>query len=115
MDATPYIKVSSHAEMRIRKRFGISRSAVRSHAEKAFKYGIHWKSARGILQAYLQEKYNSYNGSANNIKVYNYYIYVFNRTTLITILLLPKQFYKIIDKIKEEHHGKYSNKSYKTE
>jgi len=115
MTAEPNIRITKHAEQRIRKRFGINKRAVDSHAAKAFKYGTHWKNCRGALRNYMEKTIDKQEGAANNAKVYNQYVYLFRGTMLITILQLPRRHHEAARQIKL-NKGKYAeNKGFQSE
>ena len=100
------IHISKHGLKRIKSRCGFNKSTAMRMAEGAMLEGIHFRKTKGALSAHLMGLFSRYNGQANNIKVYNRYVYLFKRNYLITVLHLPKEYHKIVDKLKEEKYGK---------
>lgn len=85
------MRITFHGEQRLRKRAGLPKQAVRHNAELALEYGLDHRQARGALQRYLAMLYNRYNGTGNNIRVYNDFVYVFHNEILITVLNVPPE------------------------
>ena len=82
-------KITRHGAKRMRQRLGVPLSAVKRCADKALQEGVCHSDATGHLAGYISMLYNSYGGAANNIRVYNGFVYIFNNCVLITILTLP--------------------------
>ena len=80
--------VSRHAEMRLKERTGINRSAMQRMADKAFDIGIQHKETKGNLHKWVSSVYLSY-GKANNIRLYGDKAYIFCDLTLVTVLQIP--------------------------
>ncbi len=93
--------VTHHAEKRIRQRLGINKSAVDRTAEKALQYGITHAETKGKLSRHLDGIF-LLNYKPTNLRVYNHSVYLFNGTTLITVLLLPKKFWVYADKLQRK-------------
>lgn len=85
------MKVTRHADKRMRKRVGINRSAVEKIARKALNNGYTRHDFHGSIRRYLDALYH-YNGQADNIRVYAEKVWVFSGNTLITVLDLPQRY-----------------------
>ena len=85
------VKITYHGEKRARERLGIPRSAVRKNTEKAIRYGVTVSETYGPFRNYLEHLYLTY-GTANNIRAYNHFVYVFVDNVLITILNVPTKY-----------------------
>ena len=83
--------VTRHANKRTRKRVGIPQKAVYRNARSALERGLGYAEAKGGLKRYIGWLYSSYNGAANNIRIYNNYVYIFRDDVLITVLNLPPE------------------------
>lgn len=100
------VTVTRHATKRIRQRLGINKSATERMAEKALESGITHAEAKGKLSRYLDGIF-LLNYKPTNLRIYNHSVYLFNGTTLITVLPLPNRFWKYADKLqrrKREQH-----------
>lgn len=85
------MRVSRHADRRVRERVGIPRSAVQRMAAKARAEGIPRLDTHGSLRRYLDALYH-YNEEADNIVVYAEKVWIFSGTTLITVLDLHQRY-----------------------
>lgn len=103
MDDT--VKVTRHAEKRARQRLGIKKSAVERTAEKALEYGITHAEAKGKLSRHLDGIF-TLNYKPTNLRVYNHNVYLFNGTTLITVIPLPSKFWAYADKLQRKKSEK---------
>lgn len=98
------VRITYHGERRARERLGIPRSAVKKNIERAMKYGVTWHDTYGPFRNYLDGLYGAY-GTANNIRAYNHYVYVFMDNVLITVLNVPT---KYIDAAEMSQRRKYN-------
>lgn len=90
------VVLTRHAIKRVSQRVGIPKKAVYKNAQKALKYGVSQKEAKGKLRNYLDGVYLMYE-TANNLRAYNRYVYVFVNERLITVLYIPKKFHDTAD------------------
>lgn len=94
-------KVTLHGQQRIKDRVGVSKKIADKIAQKALEKGIKHNEVAGSLKRYLDGLYLLHK-NANNIRIYNRKVYLFHNETLITVLNLPSDFFKTIDKIKRK-------------
>lgn len=80
--------VSRHAEMRLKERTGINRSAMQRIADKAFDVGFAHAETKGNLRKWVTSLY-FHNQQANNIRLYGDKAYIFCDQTLVTVLQIP--------------------------
>lgn len=85
------MRVSRHADRRVRERIGIPRSAVQRMAVKARNDGVCRLDTHGPLRRYMDALYH-YNDTADNIRIYAEKVWIFSGTTLITVWDLPKKY-----------------------
>lgn len=85
------MRVSRHADRRVRERVGIPRSAVKKMAARARAEGVSRLDTKGSLRRYLDALYH-YNEQADSIVVYNEKVWIFSGTTLITVLDLHQRY-----------------------
>lgn len=85
------MRVSRHADRRVRERIGIPRSAVKKMAAKARAEGVSRLDTHGSLRRYLDALYH-YNEQADSIVVYNEKVWIFSGATLITVLDLHQRY-----------------------
>lgn len=95
------VDVTQHAAKRIRQRLGINKKAAEKNAEKALRYGVTHAEAKGKLCKYLDSIF-LLNYRPTNMRVYNRAVYLFRDQTLITVLPLPNNLWKLADKLQRE-------------
>lgn len=101
-------KVTKHAKFRIKQRIGINKSVSESIAKKALEDGLKHSDVSGSLNRYLCWLYFG-NKSINNLRIYNYRVFLFSGYILVTVINLPYKYRKIIDRI----NGKNNHKNIK--
>jgi hypothetical protein len=98
-------RTTHHAQDRTRDRLGISKKLADKKAQEALDYGIMHSETKGQLNRYITRLF-FYNQTANNIHVYNRYIYIFADNLCITILRLPNHLTAAADKIQKRKNEK---------
>lgn len=99
------VKVTKHGRLRTKDRTGLSKGLAEKNAVKAYALGLRHGETRGNLNRYLTSLYFK-NKSANNLRVYHRYVYIFHDETLITILPLPRDLCKVADKLEKRKEGR---------
>ena len=79
-----------HSKKKAKERMGIPHRALQKNAENAFLYGLSRYESVGRLRDYLDKIYFK-TRKANNLRVYNRFVYIFAGKTLITVLHVPKE------------------------
>ena len=82
------VNVTKHASKRMKERCGYSKSTCQRMAEKAFAEGVSHADVSGRLDKYFYQLY-CYDYSANNLRIYGEFVYVFSDHNLVTVMLLP--------------------------
>lgn len=82
------VNVTKHAYKRMKERCGYSKSTCQRMAEKAFAEGVSHADVSGRLDKYFYQLY-CYDYSANNLRIYGEFVYVFSDHNLVTVMLLP--------------------------
>ena len=98
------LNLSNHSRERMHERVGLKKGSIKRMALKAYENGIKHSETTGQLNKYLTKLYfNSHDQGkcANNIRVYNHYVYIFIGRSLITVLPLPNRLVKIEESIKQ--------------
>ena len=90
--------VTKHGKKRIKQRCKVSKKSAYKLAEKALKKGITHSETRGSLNRYLTSLYFK-NQTANNIRIYNFKVFIFIGSVLITVLDLPAKYRKTVENI----------------
>lgn len=93
--------VTDHAAKRTKERVGLPKRVVWKNAERALSDGIKHGQTRGALRRYLDGLYFK-RETANNIRVYCDYVYIFHNEMLITVFPLPKEYKRTADKLWRE-------------
>ena len=88
------VTITDHGEKRIRKRLGLPVRATGRLAAAALAKGRKRTDYSGALRRYLDMLYHKGRGmnGAQNIVVYNDYVFLFAGETLITTWALPPKF-----------------------
>lgn len=92
--------VTNHAKQRTKERLGLSKKIADKVAAKALEHGVSHSSAKGNLKHYLDKLYLKHK-TANNLRVYNRKVYIFNGNILITVINLPNSLIKTADKLQK--------------
>lgn len=95
-------RVTEHAEDRLGERVGLNKSSVERMANIALEKGISRNDTSGRLRRYLDKLFLSHDKIANNMKIYGQFIYIFNEVTLITVLSLPNEYTKTVNKMRSK-------------
>lgn len=82
------IKVSKHAEQRMRERCGLNKKSIERIAQKAYNNGIKHESTKGRLNKWITGVYFK-NTKANNIRLYGDMLYIFCDNVLVTVFQIP--------------------------
>lgn len=98
------MRISNHAKKRVKERCGLPKKAVEKLAKKALLEGVSHKESSGRLEKYITYLFH-YNQSANNIKIYHEKVFIFAGETLITVLHLPNEHKKAVNKILGRRRG----------
>lgn len=93
--------VTKHAKKRTKERIGISKKIADKNAHKALEYGVTHSEAKGKLKKFMDALYLRHQ-KANNTRIYNRKVYLFDKNVLITVLNLPNQFSMAADKLQKK-------------
>lgn len=109
------MNVTKHATKRIKTRLGVPKQSSDRIAGQALEYGIRHSDTTGALNRYITNLYFRHS-TANNIRVFNSYVYIFQDEKLITVFQLPQKFRKaanrIADKKKKEVQDEKENQKH---
>lgn len=98
------VKPSKHLERRLRKRANIKRNGCVAFLERALNEGIRLKDIRQNLKLYRYIKNITRDGYYSII--FKFYVLVFSNDNVgITLLFLPKEFYKQVQYILDKRKG----------
>ena len=82
---------TEHAIERAKDRCGLNKSAAKRMSDRVLIIGKTHGDFSGAFKKYLDKLYFKYK-TANNMRVYGQYIYLFNGNLLMTILNKPSKF-----------------------
>lgn len=82
------MRVTQHAEQRLRERCGFNRKTSERMAKRAFDNGIPHCKTKGQLNKWITSLYMK-NKNANNIRLYGDMVYIFCDGTLVTVMHIP--------------------------
>ena len=100
------VNVTNHATKRTKERLGLSKKLTTKNAERALVEGLHHRDTGGSLYRYIESLYWK-NRTANNVRIYCNYVYIFHDSLLITVYPLPQRYRKTVDKLRrKENSGK---------
>jgi len=80
---------TGHGMLRARKRLGLSRRAAFRQVNRALNDGLRADAFTGMLQQYLVDAEHHDAEKPTQARVYGEHIYIFDGTTLITVLNVP--------------------------
>lgn len=86
--------LTKHSIARAKERLGLNKKALKRLAEKALVDGISHSKAQGNLKKFITREFFR-NKTANNIKIYGEFIFIFCGVTLITVVGLPNNLKKL--------------------
>lgn len=90
--------MTNHAKHRLKERGGVKKSSMEKIVERALSEGIPHCKTKGRLNKWITKLY-FYNQTANNIKIYGEKAYVFADEKLITVLNVPANLTKDLEKM----------------
>jgi len=82
------VKVTNHAQKRFKQRLGLPKTACRKHAQLAYDKGSKHSDAKGKAKRYMDKIFLDHH-NANQMRIYGEFIYLFDKTTLITVMAIP--------------------------
>ena len=82
------MKTTHHGAKRVRKRIGIKKKAVDAMRDAAFEKGLTHAQATGQLSRYYDKLFLEYE-SANNVRMYANYVWIFAGKSLVTVFPIP--------------------------
>ncbi len=90
--------ISNHAKQRMKERCGFNKKTQERMSEKALKCGITHAQTKGRLNKWITSLFFK-NTNANNIRIYGDNAYIFCRETLVTVIPVPANIKKDMDKM----------------
>ena len=82
--------VTNHARKRFKQRLGVHKTDTKKNARRALKEGLSQSEVRGSLSRFMSGVY--FRHRANNIRLFNGFVYVFSNETLVTVFKIPDKF-----------------------
>ena len=102
--------LTKHGTKRVRQRVGVSKRGVERAAEKAMTQGITHEQSTGKVHQYITRLYFQHN-TANNIRIWCNYVYIFCDDRLVTVFNLPPELRKPVEKMRNRMKGNAKNKN----
>jgi hypothetical protein len=93
--------ITNHAENRLKERSGLGKKSQERIVAKVLKEGITHSQTKGSLKKWVDSLYFR-NKNANNIRLYGDKAYIFCNEVLVTVLQIPANLTKNINKIKNK-------------
>lgn len=84
-------RVTKHGGRRAVERLGIPKRSVERMADRALADGARHADFSGSMRRYLDGVFLRY-GKANNMRVYNQHLFIFDHDNLITAWALPPRY-----------------------
>ena len=91
------MRVSKHAKERSKQRNGWNEKTTERMVQKVLEKGIPHRQTKGRLNKWVTSLYFK-NADANNIRLYGDKAYIFHNETLITVLQIPANLTKDMEK-----------------
>lgn len=99
--------VSRHAQERLKERCGLNKKSIQRMTEKAYTNGISRIEMNGRLHKWATSIARSGVSNATNVKLYGDKLFLFDRAILVTVIQVPPNILKDIDKmIRKEKKGR---------
>ena len=95
------IRVTKHAEDRLKERSGISKSSLEKVTRTALEKGIRHDETIGSLRRYIDSLFLS-RMIANNIRLWGDKVFLFRGETLITVTQIPHKYMRTVNDIREK-------------
>jgi hypothetical protein len=92
---------TNHAVKRGKERPHFNKATMDRLLPKIYDHGVTFEDSTGRLKSYFSWLYLSHEKSADNIRIYGRFVYIFQGEKLITILPLQKQYYSAVSKIQK--------------
>jgi hypothetical protein len=92
------MNMSNHATDRMSERCGLNKKSAERLSKLALENGISHNDTVGSLNRYLTKLF-FYNKTANNIRIYGEYVYIFCDDILITVIPLDNKYKKVVRNI----------------
>ena len=92
------MNMSNHATDRMNERCGLNKKSAERLSKLALENGISHSDTSGSLNRYLTKLF-FYNKTANNIRIYGEYVYIFCDDILITVMPLDNKYKKVVRSI----------------
>lgn len=89
------VNVTDHAYKRGNERLKLSNKSLLKMAGKAFNEGKKHSDFKGRMEKYFTGLYLK-NKTANNIRIYGEYVYLFSQNILITVYRVPNELKKYL-------------------
>lgn len=93
--------VTRHGAARTKDRVGLSKKIADKNAQAALDCGVTHAETKGSLRRYIDGLYLS-KKAANNIRIYNHYVYIFQNNVLITVIDLPQKYRKLASQLQQK-------------
>lgn len=87
--------MTKHADQRMKERLGIQKCSLSRVEKNALARGKSRKDYTGDMRKHLDGLYLK-RGTANNMKVYQQSVFMFEKKNLITVIKLPNRLKKLI-------------------
>lgn len=85
------VVITNHAKARIKERTSMSKRMVEKNVELAKRNGVSREETSGSLRRYIDSIFYK-KKTANNIRIYCGFVYVFSGEVLITAFELPQRY-----------------------
>jgi hypothetical protein len=98
------VTLTEHAVFRAMSRMGLRRDSLQRLADRAIAEGITHADASGPLKKYFDSLY-FVEKTANNIRIYGDFAFIFHDLTLITVHGTPQNLKRMIAKLRSRKEG----------
>jgi hypothetical protein len=85
------IIITKHAYKRAKERMGVNKNALNRIAKRAFEKGLKQSDVNGKIKEVFEILYNT-EKTANNIRIYGEFIYIFADNRLLTVIQVNNEY-----------------------
>lgn len=92
--------VTKHAKQRIKQRCGVNKKSADRMAKIAYEKGVKHREVSGNLRKWVDGLYLKHH-QGNQIRLYGDKAYIFHDARLITVIQIPHNLVKEVDKLRK--------------
>jgi hypothetical protein len=85
----------------VKDRLGLSKKLAKKKGQEALDYGLRHSEVKGHLRRFIDKTYLA-KRTADNIRIFNQKVYLFDSNVLITVINLPQNLCRTANKMQQK-------------